>query len=269
MSSDNLSVKRLSEGSESMILSIGRGYNGEGSKLYNSYVFMYCITMKKVIGQIISYQHEQFRLDSIKKCEEEISNEKEREQMIKYFKDYRFSVPKLDYLDFDNSECSIVQKMNEWCEEFVLDNNNIIWKDFKMNVDRTKPNKLVIIANVKKIKEFCLLYIEGEKDKYKPMTTYIDDFIHKHESMCLEKLCECHKSLVDVVKMNNVDIVEEKVVPKSKSQLKKEKTREANKRRDQEKIEKQKRQEKEAKHLEQKRKEAERKRIAVCRAKRK
>ena len=77
-------------------------------------------------------------------------------------------------------------------------------------------------------------------------------------------------SLDDIVeKIGSIEVVEEKVATKSKSQLKKEKAREANKRRAQEKADKIKRQEKEAKYLEQKRKEAERKRIAVCRAKRK
>jgi len=269
----SVSVKPTSENSESIKLSTkgtSSGVSEDGNfTLYNSYVYMYNITMRKVIGQIISYQHEKFREDSIKRCEEEISDEKEREQMIKYFKDYRFSVPTLDYADFDNSECSIIQKMKVWVEEFIADVECFIAKDFKMNVDASNRYKLEIIANVPKIKAFCLTYIQAETDKYEPMTTYIDDFIHKHESTCLEQMCECHKCLTEVVKMN-VDVkVEKKVVPKSKSQLKKEKAREANKRRDQEKAEKKKRQEKEAKYLEQKRKEAERKRIAVCRAKRK
>jgi len=237
--------------------------------LFNSYVTMYSVTMKKMIGlTIIPYQHEMFRLARIKRCEEEISDEKEREHMIKYFEKYQFSIPTLDYTDFDDSECSIVQQMNRWVEGFLEDVAGFIVKDFEMNVD-AKMDKLVITAKVPKIKDFCLTYIQAEKDGkfYESLVDCIHDYIHKHEEICMEKFCDSHERLTAVVQ--HIDVVEKKVVTKSKSQLKKEKAREANKRRDQEKIEKQKRQEKEAKYLEQKRKEAERKRIAVCRAKRK
>ena len=240
------------------------------AQLYNSYVTMYSVTMRKLIGQtIIPAQNDMFRLERIKRCEEEILDEQEREAMIKYFKKYQFSIPTLDYTDFDDSECSIVQQMALWVEQFLVDVDCLIEKDFELNVEKKEVgDKLSINANVKHIRAFCLIYIEGERDgKYDVMADYIHAYIHKHEEICMAKFCDSHQRLKAVDE--HIDVVEKKVVSKSKSQLKKEKVREANKRREQEKVEKQKRQEKEAKYLEQKRKEAERKRIAVCRAKRK
>ena len=98
------------------------------------------------------------------------------------------------------------------------------------------------------------------EDKFQRDTVYKYVMDIKDKPISLDEIVE---------KIGSIELVEEKVVTKSKSQLKKEKVREANRRREQEKADKIKRQEKEAKHLEQKRKEAERKRIAVCRAKRK
>ena len=98
------------------------------------------------------------------------------------------------------------------------------------------------------------------EDKFKRDTVYKYVMDIKDKPISLDEIVE---------KIGSIELVEEKVVTKSKSQLKKEKAREANKRREQEKADKIKRQEKEAKYLETKRKEAERKRIAVCRAKRK
>jgi len=240
----------------------------ESTQLYHSYVTAYSVCMKKLIGQdIIPAQHEVFRLGRIEKVRETLPDGDHKQAMIKYFQNYQFMIPTLTQKDFDNSECPIVKKMNLWVEEFVVDVCEFILKDFKINLQVT-DGKLNINAKVQKIKDFCLTYIEGEKDgKYDPMSDYIHEYIHKHEGICAAQFRDNHERLSALFK--HKDVVEEKVVPKSKSQLKKEKAREANKRREQEKKEKQKRQEKEAKYLEQKRKEAEKKRIAVCRAKRK
>ena len=109
-------------------------------------------------------------------------------------------------------------------------------------------------------------YASGKKCLTK-IHKYIHQYITKWEYIIHTEFLGRMNAMKECIKMEIVE--EEKVATKSKSQLKKEKAREANKRRAQEKVEKIKRQEKEAKYLEKKRKEAEKKRIAVCRAKRK
>tara|TARA_R110002153_G_scaffold209212_1_gene361712 strand:- start:74 stop:874 length:801 start_codon:yes stop_codon:yes gene_type:complete len=239
-------------------------------ELYKYYLTAYGVIMRRFICEnVIPAQHELFRINRIKRCEEDDTVDvKHKQEMIKYFKNYQFSIRRLNHLDFDDSECPIVRKMGVWCDEFVFDNSVIIKKDLALNFVPRENGELTVNANVKKIKDFCLTYIQGEMEgKYKPMGGYIADYIHKHEDICLTKMEESKERFAAL--FEHKDVVEEKVAPKSKSQLKKEKAREANKRREQEKKDKQKRQEKEAKYLEQKRKEAEKKRIAVCRAKRK
>jgi len=235
-------------------------------ELYRFYLTSYGVIMRRFICEdVIPTQHEMFRLGRIKRCEEEIEDVEYKQKMIKYFEKFRVSLPNLNHLDFDNSKCPIVRKMSKWVDEFVIDVREIIKKDLMLNFIVRENGELTVNANVKKIKEFCFTYIQSEKDgKYDPMADYIHEYIHHHENIVHER----RETMADLMRNNDV-IVEEKVVKKSKSQLKKEKAREANKRRDQEKADKIKRQEKEAKYLEQKRKEAEKKRIAVCRAKRK
>jgi hypothetical protein len=227
--------------------------------------------MKRLIGRdIVPVQHEMFRNNRVKACEEDNVfdfDEAQKEYWRKHFKNYQFIIPKLTQKEFDDSECPIVIKMNKWVDDFVVDVWEIIKKDLMLNFKHHEDGNLSIDADTKKIEEFCMTYIQSEKDgKWDPMADLIHDYIHKHEEICIGKIMEQTKKVVALLDYNDV-VVEEKVVPKSKSQLKKEKAREANKRRAQEKADKLKRQEKEAKYLEQKRKEAEKKRIAVCRAK--
>ena len=113
----------------------------------------------------------------------------------------------------------------------------------------------------------CSVRFSSKATPSKTLAKYLEEYHKKHEYILQAEYNFKIRNLIEVSKMELVE--EEKAVTKSKSQLKKERVREANKRREQEKIEKKKREEKEAKYLEQKRKEAERKRIAVCRAKRK
>ena len=230
----------------------------QANQFIRGYAMCYSVCMKKLIGEdIIPVQHNMFRLGRIQKVEETLPDGDHKRAMIKYFQNYQFVIPTLTPTEFDNSECPIVKKMNLWVEDFVEDVWGVIEDDLMFNYE-------CLQTKVDKIKDFCLTYIEGEKDgKYVAMSDYIHEYIHKHEGICATQM-----GRIDAL-FKHKDIVEEKVVPKSKSQLKKEKTREANKRREQEKADKIKRQEKEAKYLEQKRKEAEKKRIAVCRAKRK
>ena len=233
----------------------------EANQFIRGYAMCYSVCMKELIGQdIIPVQHEMFRLNRIEKIRETLPDGEHKQEMIKYFQNYQFVIPTLTPTEFDNSECPIVKKMNLWVEDFIVDIWYVIENDLMFNYEN-------LSIKVQKIKDFCLTYIEAEKDgKYDPMSDYIHEYIHKHEGICASQ-CRAIYDVVDLFK--DKDVVEKKVVPKSKSQLKKEKAREANKRREQEKKEKQKRQEKEAKYLEQKRQEAEKKRIAVCRAKRK
>jgi hypothetical protein len=237
-------------------------------QLFNYYLTAYGVIMRRFISEdIIPTQQEVFRLGRIQKCEEVLPDGDHKQAMIKYFKNYQVHIPSLTLKDFESYECPIVRKMSRWVDEFVLDVSEIIKKDLALNYIEKEDGELTVNANVKKIKEFCLTYIEGEKNgKYDPMADYIHEYIHKQEEICVKQFKRDYERLTAVME-DTYDVVEEKVVSKSKSQLKKEKAREANKRRDQEKAEKIKRQEKEAKYLEQKHKEAEKKRIAVCRAK--
>ena len=239
-------------------------------QLYNYYLTAYGVIMRRFICEdIIPKATEKFRLERIKTFEKEVEGSvKHKQKMIDDFKKFQDVVPSLNLVDFETGECPIVRKMSLWVDEFVVDVSGIIKKDLALNFIEKENGELTVNANVKKIKEFCSTYILGEFDgKYQPMWDYIHDYIQKQEGIILAMMEENTKAVSTLFK--HKDIVEEKVVTKSKSQLKKEKAREANKRREQEKADKIKRQEKEAKYLEQKRKEAERKRIAVCRAKRK
>jgi hypothetical protein len=233
-------------------------------ELYRFYLTSYGVIMRRFICEnVIPAQHELFRLNRINRCEEGNGDVAYKQKMIKYFEIYTGCLPNLTHLDFDVSECPIVRNMSKWVDDFVVDVREFIKKDLMLNFIARENGELHINANVKKIKDFCLTYIQSEMEgKYEPMADLIHEYIYKHESIVDVR----RQAMADLMRNNDV-VVEEKVVPKSKSQLKKEKAREANKRREQEKADKLKRQEKEAKYLEQKRKEAEKKRIAVCRAK--
>ena len=164
--------------------------------------------------------------------------------------------------------CPIVFNINKMVFEWQTEIIHIHKKRFDEMYD-DKDMYWCVTAKDKEITKFCREWMRfGNEGKNKKLLwNYLNQYHRKHEYILQAEYNFKVFNLIEVSKMELVQ--EEKVVTKSKSQLKKEKVREANKRREQEKIEKKKREEKEAKYLEQKRKEAERKRIAVCRAKRK
>ena len=161
--------------------------------------------------------------------------------------------------------CPIVFNINKLVFEWQTEIIHIVKERFDEMYD-DKDTYWCVTEKDKEITKFCANWIKEGKAK-KLLWNYLDEYHQKHEYILQAEYNFKILNLIEVSKMELVE--EEKVVTKSKSQLKKEKVREANKRREQEKADKKKREEKEAKYLEQKRKEAERKRIAVCRAKRK
>ena len=164
--------------------------------------------------------------------------------------------------------CPILYKINRTINDFVADNMVIIKEGFDIQYE---VNDIItagkdLVKLIIKLNNEDPTYASGKKCLTK-IHKYIHQYITKWEYIIHTEFLGRMNAMKECIKMEIVE--EEKVATKSKSQLKKEKAREANKRRAQEKVEKIKRQEKEAKYLEQKRKEAEKKRIAVCRAKRK
>ena len=172
----------------------------------------------------------------------------------------------------------ITEDMVDVCP-IVFNINNMVfeWQTEVIHISKPRFDEMYddkdmvwcVTEKDKDITKFCRKWIKygNEGKNLKKLTNYLDQYHEKHRYILQAEYGFKIRNLIEVSKMELVE--EEKVVTKSKSQLKKERVREANKRREQEKIEKKKREEKEAKYLEQKRKEAERKRIAVCRAKRK
>ena len=164
--------------------------------------------------------------------------------------------------------CPIVFNINKMVFQYVCEIIHISKPRFDEMYD-DKDMVWCVTEKDKEITKFCRKWIKyGKEGKNRQtLAKYLEEYHKKHEYILQAEYNFKINNLIEVSKMELVE--EEKAVTKSKSQLKKERVREANKRREQEKIEKKKREEKEAKYLEQKRKEAERKRIAVCRAKRK
>lgn len=191
--------------------------------------------------------------------------------VIKEVCDTTFSkIPPLD-ADMMSSNCLIIASLKRWvqrwCREFlpiIRKRFDTLCKEgggFPIDIDMEQIH-CFIKSTFKDAPEDC---------NFGYLRMILEEYILTHEKIITDdekKRENAESELVrDSLLKEGINDAPPASVPKSKSQLKKEKVREANRRREQEKADKKKRAEKEAKYLEQKRKEAERKRIAVCRAK--
>ena len=265
----NFKVFHIDEDDGEFVMTGPPDYTPKFEKFITDICRMYKIISNEILEEVIS-ELKNNRVNPLLKAMWNLDDEKLKKNMMKTgidVCDMLDKIPAMSLQQFKDG-CPILYKLNRTINDFIADNMVIFKEAFELLLvnDISKVDKKMVKLLTEKINDKDPAGRIGKKFLTK-IYNFGYQYVAKWEYIIHAEFIGRINAMKECITMEIVE--EEKVITKSKSQLKKEKVREANKRREQEKADKIKRQEKEAKYLEKKRKEAEKKRIAVCRAKRK